>query len=490
MINLHLPNIALINYLSAGQSLLPLVIIALLIDAGIIAIWYGLGVVLNDRRYKASARGEIGQLLGTAAMIGIIIAVLAFSAGVMYAYYNSTTLMSPSVMSTMCKNIENGNSGFLTGYQLLGSSQSLLAGNGNGNGGATTGNFPGLCNLLSPSSSDIGTEIDYPLAASGVIIANLTNQSVGNLNSLYYIVNFVSFLQNLEPKYSVCVAADIVPTKALLGCLPFLGTLTSLTTFTYQPFSGLDAMVKLDGGTVGSLQIAEVEALTLQLIVIVIALYAWPYILFVGLLLRSTFLTRRVGGMFIAIAIGVIFFAPILLSLEYFTLAGGSSQISNTVAAGTYGFNTITDLNASSAAAGSNGNYLVNFFVQPSFKAIAQKNSCWAGTGATYILNIGADLYYLANPITTGLKGIFGLIGVSQGAALINPNLITPYLPVSCNYQNAFTMSFQLIEANAVGGITSYFLPLMNVIIVLAGIKGLSGVLGGDTTLAGLGKLV
>ena len=51
-------------------------------------------------------------------------------------------------------------------------------------------------------------------------------------------------------------------------------------------------------------------------------------------------------------------------------------------------------------------------------------------------------------------------------------------------------MLFMIMNAYGIIGIPAYWLPIMNLVITLSGIIGLSGLLGGDTSMAGLGNLV
>jgi hypothetical protein len=507
--NIPIENIALINF-AAGTNLIPLVMAALLLDAGIIVIWYYLGVILNNRGYRASALGEFYQLAATVIIAAVIIGSLGIFSSTFSSILGSTHLLNSATVNSMCANVMAENANYQSGLSLIGPTDSLLAGSGNSMA------FPGVCTLLNPKAGDVGAAIDYPLAADAVVIANVTSQSAANLNSLYYIENFILFLDEMKIRTIVCVGE-------LDSCElpdPLNPEIVSIM-FQYQPYDGL-SMLKGVGSTIGSLTTTEVEGNIAQLIVMAIILSAWPYLLFIGLVLRSTFFTRKLGGAMIAVAVGAILFTPIIFSVEYLTLSNANAFVGAPAA---YGFgntitgNSVTDLPAAScitsglaagvasrlagnlgtAAAGyiqgtgssCTAKYNLNFFVEPNFQAIAQFNSCWAGSGATYFANEASDAVVLAIPGVGLLSGALSLLG-SIGGTLTTGSAFNfqPLLPYTCSEFSAYNTFIQLLEATAIGGIVGYFLPILNVIIVFTGIVGLSRVLGGDTSFAGLSKLV
>jgi hypothetical protein len=55
----------------------------------------------------------------------------------------------------------------------------------------------------------------------------------------------------------------------------------------------------------------------MQLLVITFFLFAWPYILAAGIILRSSFFTRRTGGLLMAISLVAVLIYPILYGMEY-----------------------------------------------------------------------------------------------------------------------------------------------------------------------------
>jgi hypothetical protein len=267
------------------------------------------------------------------------------------------------------------------------------------------------------------------------------------------------------------------------------------------------------------------------MLIISIILFAWPYLLFGGIVLRSTFFTRKAGGLLIAITLGAIIVFPTLFGIEYLALGNGipgATALSpyNT----TYGFNALSpDSNsiapiptAITAPNGAyiTGNYLLNFYVQPSMQQIAEANKCWPGLGqnfgttasvlssivlgaaspqaaagiaalATYGFSNPlasaelADIFWLLNPIGNAASGAGQLL--SAGSTSSSG---TFFLPSYCPVQGAIATNLEMMNAYGIIGVTSYFLPIINLIMTLSAIIGMSGLMGGNTSLEGLSRFV
>jgi hypothetical protein len=235
--------------------------------------------------------------------------------------------------------------------------------------------------------------------------------------------------------------------------------------------------------------------------------------------LRSTFITRKLGGLLIAIVLAGLIIYPMVFSLQYLSL--GNGYIANPVSSSTgavattfnyttanaYGFNALTSIPGVNSAV-NNGNYILNFYVEPNVKAIAQADNCWPGqtsiatkgliaglslgtgiglpTGATGLFSAEIyDLAYLLVPVAPILK-LASLIGnaVGYGSASSFP------LPYSCVPSDALNTFFALLNSYGIIGIDSYLLPIINIIVTLSSVVGLSQLFGGDTSLAGLSRLV
>lgn len=481
----------------AYAQLMPLIILALLVDAVLVAVWYYVGVVLANNRVKAGAKDEFYQFIGTCIMVVIIIGTLVFASAAFYNVLGGTKLMSSSTISTLCTNIEGS-----TQLDVIGNSNSILS------GPATTGgtnSFPGVCSLVSGSQTDITTQLDYPISAVSVIIANLTNQTAANLNYSFTIDAWLGFLSTLSPQVNLCTAA------AQVTCI-VPNPLTSPDfdiQFLYTPYAGYN-IIYSNLSTFGNILSLSVESFIAQLLIITIFLYTWPYLLFGGILLRSTFLTRRLGGLLIAAALVGLLVFPVVFSAEYLSVGNGIQMASSSGSASNptgynsiYGYNAVTPLPGALSTAGSSipGNYVVNFFVEPNIKGLADYYSCWPSgstVGSTltggFVGNPGllgsetVDIAYMLIPLASIFSLLRGLI-TGSGSLLSNANS-NYYLPVNCAPANALSTFFGMLNAYGLIGVTAYLLPIINIIIVIASIIGLSGLFGGDTSLAGLSRLV
>ncbi len=469
-----------ITSLSTVKSdLLPIVILALLFDSVIVSAWYILGILLNNSRVKDSARGEFYQLAGTAVITVIILTVLVF-AGSIFSSIASSGPMSTSSMSTTCNNIESGSPLNI----LQDNSFSFLAGMTSTSGPS----FDGLCNYVNTQSSKptATSDIDYPLVSAGVVIANLTNQSIVNLNSFFEVDFFLGYLETFTPSLSFCLQDMINPAgPCIIPLEDMANPAIAFINATYTPYAGYGLVYK-PMGVIGELLGLSLEIDIAQLILISIFIFIWPYLLFIGLILRATPFTRKIGGLFIAVAIGAVLFFPAVFAVEYISLSGmnvnqeiGSSGVTLSTA---YGYNSITTSSLTAIPG-----YTPNFFVEPSIEKIAKSNSCWP-PGGNMAATEAEDTGMMLVPFASAVEGLLPLIkGASGGLPSSLPYF---YLPSSCSPTDAEGTLFSILNAYGITGITTYILPLVNILIALTAIIGLSGLLGGDTSLAGLSKLV
>jgi hypothetical protein len=489
---------------TAQTSLATFIIFAIIIDAVIIGVWFMIGYVLNDQRIKATARGEFLQLIGTGILVAVVVGVLVFFASLYISSLGSSAL-NPQAMFYTCNNIAAGSrltlfsGNFLAGTSYsTASSQNVLAANGNPSNlyepynllaGTTT--FPGLCAMVA-SPSSFTNQIDYPLATTAVLIANLTNQTAGNLNGLFELDTYLGFLDSFTPFVEECDSAG-------LACLiPGLGVIEFNGKVSFQPYAGYDLIFQ-SYAPLGDLLSLAFESYIAQFVFIIAALFIWPYLLFIGIVLRATPFTRAIGGLFIAIAIGVVIFLPVIYGLEYTNLCSGvpynlnvgqpppscngySSTPTSAYAFNSfsYGFNGITQIPANSPITGNQ--YVINFFVLPNVTYIGTHNNCWPNGGifSSELNNILAAMV----PFSEITSAIF--IASGNGVPSGVPVLSTQ----ACQPTDARMLLYQLFDAYGVVGVSAYFMPIIDLMVVISGIIGLSGMLGGDTELAGLAKLV
>jgi len=522
-------------YNSAGAALGPLLFIALMIDAFVVACWYFAGAALGNNSVKGAALGEFYQFIGTVVLVGILIGTLAVLGGVYYSAISATTLMSPTAISTLCGNIEKS-----TALDLLGSTNSLLSGPASG-----SGNFIGICTLTGSGSgssqgagSSLTSKLEYPLAATAVIVANLTNQTANNLNSTFTMDAWIGFLQQLKTTIGICI--QVPNTGTCIVPNPTKDPIFNLE-YILGVYQGYDIL--LNNLTVfGNLLNLSVESFIIQLLFISIFLYTWPWLLFGGLILRSTPFTRNIGGLLIAIAIGGLLIYPTIFAIEYLSLANGfnpqtgaigtsggnygastnpgfgglspsgsqNNCNSNSIGYNTsYGFCVVTSLPSTSSlnnnAGDIAGNYVTNFFVEPNIKAAAWGYQCWpnvyghtVGTagliadpgvalfGSTSGL-LGAEGIDIAELVVPGFSYISSIISGLQEAITQTPTIS---LFVNCQPQAALNTFFAILNSYGIIGLISFFIPLINIVITITAITGLSGLFGGDTSLAGLSKIL
>ncbi len=474
---------------NASAQLMPLVILALLLDSAVIVIWYYLGVLLNNSTVKGSAMGEFYQFIGTVIMIGIIIGSLSMLSSIFYSTMGLTNLMSPSTISNLCTQIQSSSQ-----LDIIGKTNSLLS-------GPTTGTsmFTGLCSLVaSGGQSSLTQQLDYPLAAVAVVMANVTNQTAANLNYSFTIDSYLGFLSQLSPTIGLCFdpAEQGVPCLAPIPADPP----AFLLNLAFTPYYGYGLL--LDNlGTVNTILNLAVSSFIIQMLLVTMFLYAWPYILFGGFVLRSTLFTRRLGGLLIAVAIVGLMVYPAVFSFEYLALGKGLQAGTGTGSPNginsTYGFNTITSLpGASSTFPQSNalvgtsmpGNYVVNFFVEPNIKGISTYYGCWpniAGHSTGLGLAEGSDVVQLLLPLSGLLSALQYLSDFSLGSSAPSFPLVAACTPAS-----ALSTFFAMMNTYGIIGLDAFVLPLINIAIAVTSISGLSGLFGGDTSLAGLSKIL
>jgi len=342
MMPLQIARFAFITSLpTAYAQVAPLIVVALSIDAMVLVIWYYLGVMINNRGVKASALNEFYQLIGTVILIGLVVGILVMSESVFSTALNNNPngLMSHDKMVALCNNVHDTSSLDIigrgsSGTNPSGTDPSLLYGPT-----GPSGNFPGICNMLTPDPTDLTMRLDYPLAATSVIIANLTNQTAANMNYSFIYDSYVGFLAQFRPTVNICID----PVEAI-SCIPNpVKEAPFVLHAEFAPYVGFGLLLK-NLNLFFLLMNLSVQSFIAQLLFVTIFLYVWPWLLFVGILFRSTFFTRRIGGLMVAIVIGGLLIFPTVYSIEYLSLANGIK-----VAPGSgspNGFNTTYQFNA------------------------------------------------------------------------------------------------------------------------------------------------
>ena len=395
---------------------------------------------------------------------------------------SGTSLMSYNAMSSLCSSLSS-----TTNLNLIGVSPSLLY------AGTTPGSTPGICNIIdgAPTTTDVTQISDYPLAASGLILANMTNQTVTNLDQFFEVDAYIGFFAKATPTFTFCTQVPILAGPCVIPVVPIRPIFR--TGITYTPYAGY-AMIIGSMRSIGDILSFAFESFTLQLLLLTAFLLTWPYLIFGGIVLRATPFTRKIGGLLIAIGIGAVLIFPTVYTIEYLSMGAGInsaliSQSSQGISS-TYGFNSIYTNSLTALPGPNGGTYAVNFFNEPKIKYIAEQYGCWPSGG--FGSAEAVDIAYLEIPFVGFSSGVISLI-----QTLISGSPSFSSIPVLnfpsgdyCAPGDALSLVFPILNASAIIGVSSYFLPILNLIITLSAIMGISGLMGGDTSMAGLSKLV
>ncbi len=443
------------------QNWLPAIAIAIVIGIMIGALYYMMGSVLNNARAKAAGLGEVGQGVGTAIVVVLLL--------VMFNIWGQVSSALVPVGPT---------SGTLTPGTLYAMCQADGASQLNFLSGSPTGT---VCGAVSSGIDPV----DYGLVSSYVIISNLTSQAIVNLNSMYVYWGTIAFLQSVTPSFGVC-------TFGICYVSPLLTT--SWFGMTFKPLAGY-AMLDNFGRPLMAQAMLTFYSFFVQQLVILMLLYTWPWILAGGIILRATFFGRRLGGLLMAIAIGAIIFFPLMLNIEYSALSCWTGCRYAPV--GYPKLSSIPDptQNPNYGVNGFLGNPSdINFFKFADVESILQGNSCWPNGGvgllevqvASLYLVPAASIFSLLTSIGSGFSSTIppipfsicppGTFGSSSNGLGNTPGVMSAFM--------------SMLNAYGLQMIAGFILPLMNILITLSAIRGLSGLFGGDTDIAGIGKLV
>ncbi len=494
------------------QSVAPFIILAILIDALIAALWYMVGAILNNQSVKAGARSEAIQVFGTALIAGILMAMLLVFGTIYYNIAVSTppaalpSVLNPASVMGVCTNLESTNVNLYFAQEAV--TTSFLSEQPTATG-VSYPQTPSVCGIVQDVATAPGATaidptalMDYPLATATVVNANLTNQVAGDLSDVFIIDAYLNFQKWLWATVSVCIGSGWscagAPVAGIIP-LPFAPSYISFTQYRFPALNGLDYIEKTMVPTVTTLLYTSTAAFVAQLIFMNFFMYAWPYLLFIGLALRGLFFTRKIGGLFIAVAIGAIFIYPTFFGIEYLTASNPD---------------LFPALESTPISYCGTPQYYVNFFVLPQISAIAQDCGCWPSGGLLYGESqtlsalTGYDIpgvppafwaYYIPTFLSDALSGknLFNSLPSlpNQFQSELSSTGV-PFCPTGSYNTNTGQgtggegMALGIAQAYGVIGVSAYFIPIINVIMTIASIIGISGLLGGDVDLAGLSRFV
>ncbi len=531
---------------SAFTNWAPIIIIAALLGTTLAGVYYMIGYLLNNPRIRASAISEFEQAIGSIALVIVVIGVLYMLGTTDFSFGSFLGAKGVSSISNICSTYLNPPSG--TAYPAYLSSNFY-------DSGSTPPGLPepttAVCQYLigaplnKVSSSDpITTNIDYGLAATYVIMANMTNQSVYELNAVYNLDSILFFLRNLNPYVGFCIPGVCVD--------PFTPAEGINIRLGYKPFQGYVFQRSIMPSIVTQATLTLYME-TLELMIIIILLVFWPYLLGAGIVLRTIPFTRRAGGLIIAATIVGVIILPTIFLLEYHALNNiqsqtfvGASQIpgvalcgfgpvpashSNNVLwcytsanvlktsyiyKGTQPARFKSDIPACTGQLNPNNGEFTNgenpysnepkcfvqrnlsFYTYPDAAGIISLYSCYPTD--TTIIPVEFDMIVSAmvqaplslNP--AGLMALFSNAVNQQGANSGVNALLTPVPGGSCiskiGPHNTSAVLTSLVNMYGIITVSGFIIPILNFLILLSAMTGISSLIGGETTIIGLSRFI
>jgi len=463
-----------ITHFSVLENWISILTLAILIGIFIVSFIYFAGSLLNSSRIKETAINELGQLIGTVIIAVIIIAIVEFFGSASVTALTANTIGGNIIQ--ICQQLSNDQFNLVDSNSITSPTNTICA--------ATNSIYS---NIQNGGGSGIGTALfaDYDLMASYIIVANLTSQMAQNLNALYQYENYIGFLSTLTPVTTYCEAAppaSLAPPLLAAWCIVPINPRALSLSVSFTPYKGYTILKEISK-PIETEAYMIFEIYLIELLSIITFIYAWPYLLAAGIILKASMFTRRVGGMLIGIVIAGLIIFPIIFLMEYASLnnatLGPIGASPNTIPVFTMNGNTLT------------GHYVVynsntiNFFVFPNATNIVNYYGCYPFGGNIYLSELSISAYYMIPGV-----GIYNLLAYAIGGAVTGslPNI--PLTVVSCQPQNALTLIFHFADLYGIIGVTGYILPIINILILFSAIKGISQLMGGDTNLLGLGRLV
>lgn len=254
----------------------------------------------------------------------------------------------------------------------------------------------------------------------------------------------------------------------------------------------------------------------LELIAIIIMLFGWPYLLAAGIVLRSTFLTRRAGGLILSIVLVGLFLFPMLNLFEYAALTNANNPLYpigiSPIVSGANPYNSLdviglpfasttpqtipipnvnnvpeTNVNAKGPITYGAGHF--NMYVYPNLEYVLNYNGCWPASGS--IEQTDSNIYgsYLVPGISLLLAAKDFLSTLPTFGGIPSPS-IGSLEGFSCDPSNILNSIFNISDVYGMIFVTSVLLNVLNILILLSAIKGISSLMGGDTSLLGIGRLI
>ncbi len=482
---------------STVSSWLPVVIAGMLLSFSVVGVYYAIAYTFNIQRMKQTAVRELGQVIGTGIIVFVIIGMLP----VFSAVFSSMVPVSNTIATC---------GALITGSQvniLNGFPTDTICNYIQENLGGATGNWGGS----NTNTGDITPQLDYGLAAAYVIEANMTNQSVENMNAIYTFRNWIGFLGSFASTTTYCFPVT---------CIDGVSERLVSIEYKYAPLAGYD-MVSAGMNPVQSQAVLMTEMFVAQLIFIMIFIFAWPYLLAGGMILRATIFGRGIGGLLIAVAISGLIVFPFIYLVEYTVLTnpatlpiGVINPAANALPSNTNVFNSIAieelplaDTYTGGTSAPQVGSTVYTFmpFIFPKLDRVIYNEGCWpdlstsvgsfvGGAGGTWassslVLAEGEFAAHYLIPLYGAGTGLLSVVSSLFSSAVGYAGSI-PITPTSCTQSAVINTYFSILNVYGIEAVIGIFLPILNLLITLTTVMGLSGLMGGNTNILGLGSLL
>ncbi len=463
--------VPLTTSVSVLNQWLPIAVLAVIASVCIALIYYMIGIILGNRSIVSAAFSEFENVLGTVVIVVIILILLNFFGSSAFP----SLLMSQTNAQGLCTTLQGANLNFINATQQD-PTNTICTGviPSAGQGGS------------SPNPDQLTNNLDYGLASTYLVVANMTNQTTTNLNAYFIFRGYMTFLSTFNASDTMCWPGAVCQEYGTTG-----GAFS--VKYIFSPFAGYEQLL-------GSAKLLTEQStlvfylFVIQLMVIIVLLYAWPYMLAAGIILRASFLTRRVGGLLIAMTLVGLLVYPAIFLIQYNALNNLNLGSQPVAPIGPTSFNSMQLIGSPTYPASTtqiNYDSRLNFYVFPRADYIITYNGCWPPKGSVGL----GELQIIGAYVIPGL-GILNaginLLNLGATSAGSGPVLQSSLLRLgfTCNSNNAIQTVFSLYNLYGMMSIIGLILPLINVLMVLAALFSLSSLLGGDTRIFGLERLV
>ncbi|BCS90915.1 MAG: hypothetical protein ARM1_0372 [Candidatus Micrarchaeota archaeon] len=454
---------SIFTQVSSAIGFFDISVVAILISFLIVAIMYAFGAVIDNNEIKERAVSEFANSVYSIVLLVAIFAFLLFFANVYISAISTTSYNNYVAYS--CNSLEGSQLPIIQNKQ---SQASLIY---------------QLCNLYLNLGQLKGRayQIDYPISTAAITLANMSNQTFSNTVDIYSIQSYIYYLSGLKAIFGICT-----PTA---GCFAYIfqpkGSFQTPSAFgvriSYAPYLGLRIAYSSISPIADGISFAMNFMLGL-LLIITIFIYAWPYLLAFGIILRTLSITRMVGGLLIAAIPIILLVLPTLFAIEYIAFNNAQSNNIYTNILGTDAANVLGYNIPQEKPNGQLYYYQLNLFDEPNIAYLANALNC--STGSNLLSMTSEDFGYLLIPFSSLFSSISSIINQQT------KGVPTFYLPNYCSPKYAPYLVFYMARAYGIIASEAFILILFNLIIIVSGTSALSGLFGGDVGIAGLSKLL